>query len=125
MESPIDRVFPDAIPSLVSRTKRIALWVTVVFYVLGGFNHLMNPAVYVPIIPPGLPNPEWLSMIAGLAEITLLIAIFPANVYIATENIVIDLKPGTGNALLNWARLPVQAFFIAWAWWFTRPDVES
>ena len=34
-------------------------------------NHLINPEFYVAIIPPGLPNPEWLNVISGLAEIVL------------------------------------------------------
>ena len=27
-----------------------------------------------------------------------------------------------GAGVWNWVRLPFQAVFIAWAWWFTRPD---
>ena len=127
----------------MSLTKRILLWVMAVFYVFGGFNHLMNPEFYVAIIPPGLPNPEWLNVLAGLAEIVLgvyvlaprarvfaawgiialLIAIFPANVYVAMENFGSG-GPGTGNAVFNYIRLPFQALFIAWAWWYTLPDAE-
>lgn len=123
--------------------KRILLWVMAAFYVLGGFNHLVNPAFYVAIVPPDLPAPEWLNLISGLAEITLgvflleprvrvlaawgiialLIAVFPANVYVATANVGLPAgEPGTGNAVLNWARLPLQALLVAWAWWYTRPD---
>ena len=146
MASPSERGSPRAAAPFVTRAKRILLWVMAAFYVLAGFNHLMNPGYYVPIVPPGLPNPEWLSLIAGLAQITLgvllleprvrflaawgivamLIAVFPANVYVAVENLgVPDLEPGTGNALQNWARLPFQVLFIAWAWWYTQPDAES
>lgn len=95
--------------------------------------------------PPELPNPEWLDLISGLAEIALgvfgleprvrvlaawgivalLIAIFPANVYVALENVGVPSgEPGTGNAILNWLRLPFQGALIAWAWWYTRPDTE-
>jgi len=125
----------------MSRTKRVLLWLMAGFYVVGGFNHLMNPDFYLAIMPPGLPNPEWLNVISGLAEIVLgvflleprvralaawgiialLIAIFPANVYVATANVGLpDGTPGTGNALLNWVRLPFQGLFVAWAWWYTR-----
>jgi uncharacterized membrane protein len=111
------------------------------FYVVAGFNHLMNPDFYLAIMPPGLPSPEWLNVISGLAEIVLgvflleprvralaawgiialLIAVFPANVYVATANVGLpDGTPGTGNALLNWLRLPFQGLFVAWAWWYTR-----
>ena len=125
----------------VSRTKRVLLWLMAGFYVVAGFNHLMNPDFYLAIMPPGLPSPEWLNVISGLAEIVLgvflleprvralaawgiialLIAIFPANVYVATANVGLpDGTPGSGNALLNWVRLPFQGLFVAWAWWYTR-----
>ncbi len=125
----------------MSRAKRNLLWVMAAAYVLAGFNHLINPEFYVAIIPPGLPNPEWLNLISGLAEIVLgvflleprvrslaawgiialLIAIFPANVYVAVENVGVD-GPGTGAGAANWIRLPFQALLIAWAWWYTEPD---
>jgi uncharacterized membrane protein len=116
------------------------------FYVLAGTNHLVNPDFYVAIIPPELPEPEWLNLAAGLAEIVLgvyvleprvralaawgiialLFAVFPANLYVALENVGLpDGRLGTGNAVLNWARLPFQALFVAWAFWYTRPDAQE
>ena len=112
------------------RAKLILLWVMALAYILGGFNHLVNPEFYVGIIPPNLPNPEWLNLFSGLAEtvlgvflleprtrvfaawgiIALLIAVFPANLSVVAEN---------GGAAA-WGRLPFQALFIAWAWWYTR-----
>jgi uncharacterized membrane protein len=128
----------------MSRTKTILLWLMAAAYVLAGFNHLLNPQFYLPIIPPGLPNPEWLNLISGLAEIVLgvfvleprvrflaawgiialLVAVFPANVYMALENIGRE-GPGSGAGAANWIRLPFQALFIVWAWWYTRPDAEA
>ena len=115
-------------------------------YVVAGFNHLLNPDFYLAIMPPGLPNPEWLNLLSGLAEIVLgvyvleprvrvlaawgiialLVAVFPANVYVALENVGLpDGQPGTGNPVVNWLRLPIQGLFVLWAWWYTRPDAES
>jgi uncharacterized membrane protein len=106
-----------------------------------GFNHLMNPAFYVAIMPPDLPNPEWLNVISGLAEIVLgvylleprtrvlaawgiialLIAVFPANLYVALENVGAT-GPGTGAGGANYIRLPFQVLFLVWAWWYTTDD---
>lgn len=128
----------------MSRSKRILLWVMGVAYCLAGFNHLYNPEFYVAIMPPGLPSPEWLNVISGLFEIVLgvyvleprtrilaawgivalLIAIFPATVYVAMANVGLE-GPGTGIGTGNWVRLPFQAVFIAWAWWYTIPDDET
>ncbi len=123
----------------MTRTKTILLWVMAVFYVFGGFNHLMNPGFYLNIMPPDLPNPEWLNVLAGLAEIVLgvyileprtrvyaawgiialLIAVFPANLYAASANVGAD-GPGSGPGGLAYARLPLQALLLVWAWWYTR-----
>jgi uncharacterized membrane protein len=125
----------------MSRAKAILLWVMAVSYCLAGFNHLVNPEFYVAIMPPGLPGPEWLNLVSGLAEIVLgvyvleprtrvyaawgiialLIAVFPANLYVALENVGPE-GPGSGIGAANYVRLPFQALFIAWAWWYTRPD---
>ncbi len=123
----------------MKRAKTVLLWLMAILYMFAGYNHLMNPAFYVAIMPPELPNPEWLNVLSGLAEIVLgvflleprtrvyaawgiialLIAVFPANVYVAQENIGTG-GPGTGNEIANWVRLPFQAVFILWAWWYTR-----
>jgi uncharacterized membrane protein len=127
----------------VGRTKRYSLWVMAAFYCFAGVNHLLNPEFYLAIMPPGLPAPEWLNVASGLAEIVLgvyileprtrvlaawgiialLVAVFPANVYVATENVGAD-GPGTGSMLANWIRLPFQLVFVLWAWWYTRPDAS-
>ena len=130
----------------MSRTKRLLLWLMATCYVVAGSNHLVNPVFYVAIIPPGLPEPAWLNLFAGLAEIVLgvfvleprtrgfaawglialLIAIFPANLYVALENVGMPGgQPGAGNPLVNWVRLPFQALLIAWAFWYTRPDAQQ
>jgi len=128
----------------MSTVKRVLLWVMALAYIYAGFNHLMNPAFYLAIMPPDLPNPEWLNVLSGLAEIVLgvyvleprtrvlaawgiialLIAVFPANLYVALENVGAE-GPGSGAGTANWIRIPFQAVFIVWAWWYTRPDGES
>ncbi len=136
-----DRVVQTA---LMSKTKRVLLWVMAAFYCVGGFNHLYNPDFYVAIMPPGLPNPEWLNVLSGLAEIilgvfvlepkvrvlaawgiiALLIAVYPANLWVWVENVGAG-GPGTGNEIGNLIRQPFQILFIVWAWWYTRPDGDT
>ena len=54
-------------------------------------------------------------MLAAWGVITLLIAVFPANVHAAQ----------VGEGIGGWVRLPFQALLIAWAWWYTRPNAET
>jgi uncharacterized membrane protein len=128
----------------MSRAKTILMWVMAAAYTFAGFNHLMNPDFYLAIMPPGLPNPEWLNVLSGLAEIVLgvflleprtrvfaawgiialLIAVFPANIYQALENVGPD-GPGSGPGGVSFVRLPFQLVFIVWAWWYTRPDGKT
>ena len=128
----------------MSKVKRILLWVMAIAYIFAGYNHLANPTFYLAIMPPDLPNPEWLNVISGLAEIVLgvflleprtriyaawgiialLIAVFPANLYVATQNVGAE-GPGSGAGSANFIRLPFQVVFIVWAWWYTQPDAED
>ena len=104
-----------------------------VLYIVAGVNHFISPQIYVKIIPPYLPAPEVLNYAAGAAEvmlgigllfpltrpwaawgiIALLIAVFPANLYMYQQHL---------SSFPSWlllARLPLQLVLIAWAWWYT------
>ena len=128
----------------MARFKKPLLYLLSVQLCLTGFLHLINPGFFVAIIPPELPNPEWLNLISGLIEIVLgvyllepktrvmaawgtialLIAVYPANVYMMLENVGPE-GPGSGNPVVNWVRLPFQFLFGVWAWWYTREDDET
>lgn len=123
------------------RLKRPLLYVMGGLYVVAGLLHFAVPELYVQIIPPGIPVPLVLVYLSGLAEImvgigvlipstrqasawatiALLVAIFPANVYMATHGVVIEGMPGGGDpsALVRWGRLPLQGVLIGWAYWYT------
>jgi len=113
-------------------------------YVIAGVMHFVVPDLYVQIVPPYLPFPLALVYASGVAEavlgagllfertrrlaawgiIALLVAIFPANVYMATSDVVIQGAPEfirDPSEAGRWGRLPFQAVLIAWAWWYTRP----
>lgn len=105
-----------------------------------GVLHFVRPDPFVAIVPAYLPWPLALVMVSGAFEIlggiglvidktrsaagwgliALYVAVFPANVWMATEGI----RP-EGLELDDfwvWARLPMQVVLIAWAWWVSRPD---
>jgi uncharacterized membrane protein len=108
-----------------------------------GLNHFLMPEAYEKIVPPGLPAPRALVYISGVAElagalgtlhprtrraagwflIATLVAVFPANVYMAMEAEEFPDIPG-GQATLI-ARLPLQVLFIYWVWLATlSPDAS-
>ncbi len=127
----------------MARFKKPLLYLLSLQLCFTGFLHLLNPSFFVAIIPPELPNPEWLNVISGLIEIVLgvyllepktrvlaawgtialLIAVYPANVYMMLANVGPE-GPGSGDPVVNWVRLPFQFLFGVWAWWYTRPDPE-
>src|SRR5436305_13598415 len=54
--------------------------------------------------------------LAAWGLILLFSAVFPANLYMATNSALFaEIKPS-----VLWWRLPFQLVFIAWAFWFTR-----
>ena len=103
-------------------------------FVLAGCLHFKAPASYLKIMPPALPFPLFLVYLSGFFEvalgalmftrfallaawglIALLVAVFPANIYMSLHP---ELFPRIPPGLL-WARLPFQAVFIAWAYRYT------
>lgn len=124
------------LPARVS--KRLALLGLSLFFVAAGINHFLNPDFYVAIMPPYLPALGELVYLSGAFEviggvavlvpavraaagwglILLLLAVFPANLHMALNP---ELFPDVSPTAL-YLRLPLQALFIAWAYWATRPD---
>ena len=104
-------------------------------FLAGGIGHFVAPEVYLRIMPPALPWPRALVLLSGAAEvllgallivpstqvgaawglIALLVAVFPANVFMWQHADRFGIPAG---ALL--ARLPLQGLLIAWAWAYTR-----
>lgn len=103
-----------------------------VFFVFAGAMHFIRPRWYEAIMPPWLPAHTELVYASGAAEIAgglavlypptrrfgsafsiaTLLAVYPANVHMAINAESFSDVP---KAAL-WARLPVQAAFVAWAW---------
>lgn len=111
------------------------LYLMAALYILAGINHFRAPRMYIKIIPPQLPQPKLLNNLSGIAEIlcgiglcipevspvaawatiALLIAVFPANIFMA-------VNPKASFGLPKWAlllRLPLQLLLIYWAFQYT------
>lgn len=118
--------------------KRIALLALSAFYIFAGAIHFVRPDFYLAIMPPYLPAHLELVYLSGLFEIAggigvlvpkfrsiagwglvaLLFAVFPANLHMALHpELFPDLSP-----VAHYGRLPIQLFFIGWAYWATRED---
>lgn len=122
--------------------RTIARFVSGPVIALLGINHFINPDAYERIIPPGVPAERALVFVSGAVEalaalgtmhprtrrlagkvlIGTLVAIYPANVYMALYPERFEWVPG-GEATL-YARLPLQFVLIYWAWLATHADPE-
>jgi uncharacterized membrane protein len=107
------------------------------FFIAGGVNHFVNGRAYEAIVPPSLQSrSREVVQVSGVAEIAgglgvllppfrrasgvgllaLLVAVFPANLYMARE-------PERFKKIPRWAlyaRLPLQPLMMVWTWRATR-----
>ncbi len=115
--------------------EKISLYLQSAFYVWAGVNHFRMPKFYLKMMPDYLPMHKQLVDWSGIAEIILgigllfeqtrsfsawgiimlLVAVFPANVYM--------LSSGKFPKIPKWflyARFPLQIIAIWWAYSFTK-----
>src|ERR1022692_5262180 len=135
--------FFNLLPSLLvmkslSTAQKIGLYHAAILYVVAGVFHFTKTEAYLKIMPPYIPYHVPLVLISGVFEIlgglglllpqmrraaawgliALLIAVFPANIYMATNPIqagAVSVAPP-----LRWARLPLQLLLVWWLLWFPR-----
>ncbi len=109
-----------------------------------GLSHFFSPDPFVRIVPNFLPWPLALVYISGACEIAggigllprptrklaswglmaLYLAVFPANINMAIHNIQLS-EGGQIPVWAMWARLPMQAGFMALVWWLGSSRVDS
>lgn len=106
-------------------------------FLTSGVMHFARPGPFLKIMPPAFPAPALLVAISGACEIALgvmllnprtrrlagwglmalLIAVFPANIYLYQHQDLLPAPP-----ILHLLRLPLQGVLILWAYAYTRPD---
>lgn len=111
------------------------IYLMALLYIVAGITHFIKPDLYLSIVPPYLGYPKLLVVISGVFEIVfgllllipslrtwaawgiilLLIAIFPANVYMAYSSKFYFLSPW-----IRWGRLPLQFVLIWWAYQYAN-----
>lgn len=110
---------------------RLAMATAMVF---AGVSHFAAPASFVQLLPEFVPYRDAVILATGVVEVLLgvglvaprrwrrevalalvayLVAVFPANVYVAVAGVELE---GLGGGS-PWLRLPFQAVYIAWAIW--------
>lgn len=116
--------------------KKVLLYIMATVYVAAGIMHFVKPAPYLKMVETYLPAPLAMIYLSGIAEILcglglmipqtrrmaafalvlLLIAIFPANIYMAVAH---DRWPDIPVWVL-YARLPLQLLLIWLANLYTK-----
>lgn len=107
--------------------------------IVAGISHFARVDPFVQHLPDWIPAREALVYLTGAIEIALgvalfrstrdratvgrwvaayLVAVFPANIYVAVADVDVTGQPGGFQA---WLRLPLQVLFIAWALASTTP----
>tara|TARA_B100000579_G_scaffold111446_1_gene89083 strand:+ start:37 stop:432 length:396 start_codon:yes stop_codon:yes gene_type:complete len=108
------------------------------FFIIFGIDHFVNPDFYLSIMPPNLPfklEAVYVSglfeilggvgvllaatrKIAGLGLVALLVAVYPANIYMALNP---EAFPDVPLSALYF-RLILQFLFFYWAYSVSRPS---
>ena len=117
--------------------KSATVYIMGLFYIVVGVKHFQDPVWFIRIVPPILPFKIALVYVSGFFEvlfgillmipktrfiagwglILLLIAVYPANIYLAlTNGAAMDTTP-----IIAWGRLPFQFVFIGLAYWHAKP----
>ena len=114
----------------VTIIKSFLIIISSIFYVIVGIKHFIEPEYFLSIVPPYLPYHLELVYISGLFEvlfgllilfpkyryygaiglILLLVAVFPANIYLAQSKEAQEAI-GATQEIATW-RLPIQGVFI-------------
>lgn len=120
---------------------RVGLAVMLLFTASAHFSSMREDLIRM--VPPEVPNPEFLVTFTGICEvlgaigllvrgtrraaaaalIALFVAVLPANIYAARENLMV----GSATATPLWPRVGLQLLFIGLVWWsgWRKADVPG
>tara|TARA_Y100000590_G_scaffold407899_1_gene498589 strand:- start:1240 stop:1623 length:384 start_codon:yes stop_codon:yes gene_type:complete len=123
--------------------KKISIYIMSFFYIYVGIKHFVDPAWFLYIIPPYLSKiglelvylsgifeiglgllllfPKY-RKIAAYGIILLLIAVYPANIYLAFNELP-QQQIGITSFAASWIRLPIQFILIGLAYMHSK--IES
>ena len=120
--------------------KYISILIMSIFYINVGMKHFTDPIWFTHIIPPILSKLDLILVyLSGYFEITfgmmllvpmlrkisayglilLLIAVYPANLYLAFYQQPQELI-GISAFAASWVRLPIQFIFLGLAYWHSK-----
>jgi len=105
---------------------------------VAGGMHFVRPALFESMVPAGLPRPELIVFVSGLAEAgvglllllpgrrhvggwlatVLFVAIWPGSIYVAVSGNY-PASP-TAAPIYHWLRVPFHLLYVAWALWVAR-----
>ena len=122
----------------MKKLKFITIIILSLFYINVGIAHFTNPEFFLVIMPPFIPHHDLFVYLSGFFELlfglmivfkktryyggigllVLLIAVFPANIYLFQSEEA-QKAIGATKEIATW-RLPVQGIFILVAYWIRK-----
>ena len=124
----------------MKRIKTMSKYLQAIFMIFAGTMHFFNPSFFLKIMPPYLPQHKELVLVSGVFEVllglmlliprcsrlaawgimALLIAVFPANIYLYQHQEILPASP-----IIHLLRLPLQGLFVLWAYWHTTTSGKN
>ncbi len=111
-------------------------------FILAGINHFRVPGFYVALMPDYIPAHTWMVHLSGATEMVAgILLLIPRTTRWGAWFIVVHLlafltvhiwmiQHATDRyakipMVFLWVRLVFQFVFLAWAVWYTRPELSS
>lgn len=126
--------------SPIRTAKDNARMATGLTFIFTGATHFLMSGKFMEMMPPFIPAPLLMIYTSGFFEmlggvglifpatkcpaayglVALLIAVFPANIYVAYNNV--QLGGFMNYSFYQWLRLPLQIILIGWTLWFSKAE---